>query len=193
MKKTIGTVGVILLSILSLSADAQQTWEAQKNPTVDSIAAKYKEKWVTAPAAQTNEQIFPVIGQYESATNPESGSVSVSLDAQNMGLIWVEGLPQGKIKALLTKSPSTYKIPAQKNEAGKEVAEGTLIYDKEMNTLSICIGKPYQAANPAAVFTEPLAPETAAPAAKNSKMKKTNAPRPWVYTGSKLEKSTAVN
>lgn len=193
MKKTIGTVGVIVLSILSLSANAQQTWEARNNPTVDSINAKYKDKWVTAPAAQSNEQIFPVIGQYESATNPDTRSVSISLDAQNMGLIWIEGLPQGKIRALLTQSPATYKIPAQKNEEGKEVAEGTLIYDKEMNTLSICIGKPYQAGNTAAVFVESVTPETPAPTAKSSKMKKNTAPRPWVYTGSKLEKSTAVN
>lgn len=186
-------MGVILLSLLSLGSDAQQSWEARNNPTVDSISAKYKDKWVTAPAAQSQDQIFPVIGQYESATNPETGSLSISLDAQNMGLIWVEGLPQGKIRALLTQSPATYKIPAQKNADGKEVAEGTLIYDKEMNTLSICIGKPYQPANPAAVFAEPVAAETPATSAKNSKMKKKTVVKPWVYTGSKLEKSTAVN
>lgn len=55
--------------------------------------------------------------------------------------MWIEGLPQGRVKAMLRKSPATYKIPAQKTEEGKEVAEGTLMFDKETNTLSICIGK----------------------------------------------------
>lgn len=193
MKKTIGIVGGFALSILTLSASAQQTWEAQKNPTVDSIAAKYKDKLVTAPAAPALENIFPVIGRYESATNPETPVVTVSLDAQNKGLVWVEGLPQGKIKGLLTRSPATYKIPAQKNEEGKEVAEGTLIYDKELNTLSICIGKTYNAANPAAVFSEPAADEKTVTAAKTTKPKKTVTPKAWVYTGTKVEKATAGN
>lgn len=195
MKKTIGTVGVILLSVLSFSAFAQQTqtWEAQKNPTVDSIAAKYKDKLVAAPVAPGLEKVFPVIGNYESATNPETPAVAISLDAQNKGLIWVEGLPQGKVKGLLTKSPATYKIPAQKNEEGKDVAEGTLIYDKELNTLSICIGKVYNAENPAAAFTEPAAEETTATIKKGTKTKKATAPKAWVYTGTKVEKATAGN
>ena len=203
MKKTIGTVGVITLSILSFSMNAQetttpppapaQTWEAKKNPTVDSIAAKYKDKLVAAPAAPGLEKIFPVIGKYESATNPEVTSVTVSLDAQNKGLIWVEGLPQGKLKGLLAKSPSTYKIPAQKTEEGKDVAEGTLIYDKELNTLSICIGKPFNAENPAAVFAEPVTMEPATTSVKTTKSKKPAAPKAWVYTGTKVEQATAGN
>ena len=56
---------------------------------------------------------------------------------------------------MLRKSPATYKIPAQKTEDGKDVAEGTLLFDKETNALSICIGKKYNAENPAEVFTQP--------------------------------------
>lgn len=193
MKKTMGIVGGIVLSILYTSASAQQTWEAQKNPTVDSIAAKYKDKLVTAPVALSQHSIFPVIGFYESATNPESPAVTISLDAQNKGLIWVEGLPQGKVKGLLTKSPATYKIPAQKNEEGKLIAEGTLIYDKELNTLSICIGKNYNTENPNAVFAEPVAAEPMVVKPTTSKSKKAAAPKAWVYTGIKVEKATAVN
>lgn len=192
MKKTIGIVGGIVLSLFTLTANAQSTWDASKNPTVDSITAKYKDKLVQAPPGQTLENIFPAIGRYESATNPESPAVIISLDAQNRGLVWIEGLPQGKIKGLLTKSPATYKIPAQKNEEGKEVAEGTLIYDKELNTLSVCIGKNYNAENPAIVFTEPVAEEKA-PGTKVVKSKKAAAPKAWVYTGTKVEKATAGN
>ncbi len=193
MKKTMGIVAGIALSMLYTVANAQQTWEAQKNPTVDSITAKYKDKLVTAPVAPSQNAIFPVIGFYESATNPETPAVTISLDAQNKGLIWVEGLPQGKVKGLLTKSPATYKIPAQKNEEGKEIAEGTLIYDKDLNTLSICIGKNYNAENPTAVFAEPIAAEPVVVKSKTSKSKKVAAPKAWVYTGTKVEKATAVN
>lgn len=133
-----------------------------------------------------------VIGQYESGSHPEISSLNIALDPNNKGLIWIEGLPQGKIKGLLTLSPATYKLPAQKTETGKDLPEGTLIFDKETNTLSICIGKAYNSANPALVFTENLA--AAEPVAvKGKKQKQPAAPKAWIYTGTKLEKSTAVN
>lgn len=202
-------MGTALLSVLTIASYAQQTpapettpapaqtqtWEAQKNPTVDSIAAKYRDKIVAAPTALTQEKIFPAIGHYESTTNADASSVSIALDQQNKGLIWIEGLPQGKVKGLLTKSPATYKIPAQKTEDGKDVAEGTLIFDKEQNTLSICIGKNYDAENPAAAFmAAPVEEVSATVSTKNkAKTKKPAAPKPWLYTGTKKEEVMAGN
>ncbi|MGQ0739937.1 MAG: hypothetical protein ACT4OJ_12840 [Bacteroidota bacterium] len=203
MKKIIVMMAGILLSASVAIAQTPETttppapevktWDAQKNPTVDSIRAKYKDKLIQAPVVRTTEDIFPVIGQYESASNPEAAAISISLDAQNKGIIWIEGLPQGKLKGLLSKSPATYKIPVQKTDEGKEVAEGTLIYDKEMNTLSICIGKNYNAADPASAFAAPVAEEPATVSTKTTKIKKPAAPKQWVYTGSKVEKATAGN
>jgi hypothetical protein len=192
MKKTIGTVGVIVLLAGGQQLSAQNNWEAQKNPTVDSITAKYKDKMVTAPAPKTTDLIFPAIGVYESGTNTGISNVSISQDETNKGLIWVEGLPQGRIKGLLTRSPATYKIPAQQNEAGKAVAEGTLIYDRETNTLSICIGKPFNSANPALVFTETIPAAEPLPV-KGKKSKSIAVAKAWFYTGTKMEKSTAGN
>jgi hypothetical protein len=97
----------------------------------------YRDKIVAAPVAPTREDIFPVIGKYESSVNADAALITITLDEQNKGLVWIEGLPQGKVKAMLRKSPATYKIPAQKTAEGNEVAEGTLIFDKETNTLSI--------------------------------------------------------
>lgn len=191
MKKTIGSVGVIVLSFCSLSAISQQTWEAGKNATVDSISAKYKDKIVAAPVAKTSSSIFPVLGVYETSTNPEAGKLLITSDESNKGIIWVEGLPQGRVRALLTRSPATYKIPAQQNADGKAVAEGTLIYDKEQNTLSICIGKAYNSLDPVAAFTAPVVTEEAV-VSKKTKTKKPAAPKPWVYTGNKVIQETAV-
>ena len=131
------------------------------------------------PEALTTEKIFPVIGKYQ-LTDKEgvSSSVSVMLDPSNKGIVWIEGLPQGKIKATLRKSPATYKIPAQqlgetevatevvamdaktaknakttKNvKAAKELPEGVLIYDKDANVLNVCIGCKYNNEDPAIAF-----------------------------------------
>jgi hypothetical protein len=191
MKKTIVVMGGFVLTLLSVTASAQQTWDAKKNPTVDSISALYRDKIVTAPVPPTREDIFPVIGKYESASNADAARISITIDETNKGIAWIDGLPQGRVKAMLRKSPATYKIPAQKTVEGNDVAEGTLIYDKASNTLSICLGKVYNAEDPAAAFVP--ADEPAASTVKNVKSKKPVTPKAWMYTGTKLSKETAMN
>lgn len=194
MKKTIKIMGGIALSLLAVSANAQQLWDAKKNPTVDSIRSPYQGKYIAARPALTTADIFPVIGKYESATNADAASVTISLDEQNKGLVWIEGLPQGKIKAMLRKSPATYKIPAQKTEDGKDVAEGTLIFDKETNVLNIAIGKDYNVENPAVAFVPVEAKEEPVVVKdKKVKTKKVKEPKAWMYMGTKLEKETVMN
>lgn len=193
MKKTIGTVGVIVLSILSLTTKAQDTtrWDPRKNPTVDSLVSPYQTKLLPPRQAATTVDIFPAIGNYESSTNSDAAAVSITLDEQNKGIVWVAGLPQGKVKAMLRKSPATYKIPAQKTEEGKDITEGTLIFDKETNTLSICIGKPFNTENPAAAFAAPA--EEPVTTAKTSKTKKTVPPaKAWIYIGTKQVTETVM-
>lgn len=191
MKKTIVVMGGFVLTLLSVTANAQQTWDAKKNPTVDSISALYRDKIVTAPVPPTREDVFPVIGKYESASNADAAQISITIDETNKGIAWIDGLPQGRVKAMLRKSPATYKIPAQKTAEGNEVAEGTLIYDKATNTLSICLGKVYNAEDPAAAFVP--ADEPAVSTVKNVKSKKPVTPKAWMYTGTKLSKETAMN
>ncbi|HEX5652337.1 MAG TPA: hypothetical protein VFX58_04655 [Chitinophagaceae bacterium] len=205
MKKTIGMMGGFALSMLFLTAAAQEpvttptttpttVWDAKKNPTVDSINAKYKDLMIPAREPMTIDKIFPVIGQYQSTVNTDAPAVTITLDPENKGMIWVEGVPQGKIKAMLRKSPSTYKIPVQKTEDGKEVKEGTLVFDKDANTLNIVIGTPYNAEDPLAVFnTATEEPVVAEVKTKGSKTKvKTKAKvKPWTYSGSKLVVETA--
>jgi hypothetical protein len=177
------------------------------NPTVDSILSKYT--LVPMPNPITTEQIFPVIGQYQSTTNADQ-KITVALDDQNKGFAWVDGLPQGKVKAVLRKSPATYKVPAQKTESGTDVPEGTLIYDKDTKTISIMLGREYNDQDPASVFTNATATtEDQSMAANDDQAKasvtktkgsktKTKAkvekkPEPWVFTGTKIEQTTASN
>ncbi len=191
------------------------------NPTVDSILSKYT--LVPMPSQMTTEQIFPVIGQYQSSTNADQ-KVTVTLDDQNKGFAWVDGLPQGKLKAVLKKSPATYKIPAQKTADGKDVPEGTLIYDKDTKVLTVLIGRPYNDQDPASVFamnttnandqTQTMSNDqnmannnqasndqaktgvakTKKTAGKTkTKVKKEEEPAPFVFTGTKIEQVTASN
>jgi hypothetical protein len=119
--------------------------------TVDSIAAKYK--LLPMPEALTIEKTFPVLGTYHLNSATDSSSVvTISLDSANKGIVWIEGLPQGKMKAYLKQSPATYRILAQKTESGVQVPEGTLIYDPSTNTLNVALGKAFNEANPSEIF-----------------------------------------
>jgi len=218
MKKAISMVAgivMILVSVSSLKAQqdqpvqpAQPVWDAKKNPTVDSIAAKYQGRLIAPRPALTNADFFPVIGNYQpstaavtdvtvstpaTTTTPDVANVTIVLDEQNKGLVWIEGLPQGRIKALLRQSPAVYKIPAQKTENGKEVKEGVLIYDQTTNQLNVCIGCEYKADNPGIVF------ETSTPAVepevnvkkKGTKTKAVVKAKPWYFSGTKIMETTA--
>lgn len=218
MKKTIGLMGGIILSVMSISAQTQtdtkpqqvdtiNRWDPKRNPAVSDINAKYQDKYVAPRTVLTTEEIFPAIGKYESTVNTDAAAISISLDEQNKGIVWIDGLPQGRVKAMLRKSPATYKIPAQKTAEGKDVAEGTLIFDKESNTLNIVIGKSFNAENPAVVFAAPAigtVDETAVntetevkvkdgKTKSKTKVKKAEEPKAWTYTGTKMAKETVMN
>lgn len=165
------------------------------------------------PEALTVDKIFPVLGKYE-VTNKEgaASTLTVTLDETNKGIVWIDGLPQGKVKATLRKSPAIYKIPVQPLEGqmmaeeteaktakakpakAKELAEGVLIYDKDANVINVCIGCKYNNEDPAMAFsaTEPAATEEpavekkATKTSKKSTAKKVEKVKPVIYTGSKV-------
>jgi hypothetical protein len=199
----------------------QPTTQEQKkyaNPTVDSILSKYT--LVPMPSPVTTEQIFPVIGQYQSSTNADQ-KLTITLDDQNKGFAWIDGMPQGKVKAILKKSPATYKIPAQKTADGKDVPEGTLIYDKDSKVITVLVGRPFNDQDPASVFATAATTTTDQSMTKDqttttndqgnkeskmtvaktkgskthskTKVKKVEEPAPWVFTGTKVEQVTATN
>lgn len=157
------------------------------------------------PAAITNEAIFPAIGVYElKDKDGNAAHVTVTQDEENKGIVWIEGLPQGKIKAFLKQSPAVYKIPAQEpvkdmmaEEAVAEetspkskkqtatapkvnmLPEGTLYYDSDNNIMQIQLGTKFNEAEPLQVFNSTdeatTAPEEAAVTTKKSKTTKAKA------------------
>lgn len=105
-------------------------------------------------------------------------NVTITLDSFNKGMVWVEGLPQGKFAAYLKKSPATYRVTAQKTEAGTEIPEGTMYLDSTTKTLNIALGRAYDDVDPMAVFAlntgaavSTDATTTAADAAEGTKVK----------------------
>jgi len=220
MKKTAMLAGAAFI-LLTASANAQTDTvpKQQTMTTTTEMTAVSKDKYNNwsadtyklqpMPEALTTEKIFPVIGKYQ-VTDKEGASseVTISLDPSNKGQVWVEGLPQGRIKAQLRKSPAVYKIPAQKigddpeAKDAKNVAEGVLIYDKDANTLNVCLGCTYNTENPAVAFDasaateEPVAEAAPAPK-KTAKSAKAKAPKvvkivPVRYSGTKVIEQTAA-
>lgn len=179
----------IFLGIASLfisAAASAQTDSAKVQPTTPPVAATTPANWAKAddylPAhlkgatSSTLEpkHYLPVLGTYQ-PTGESTANLSVTVDEQNIGIVWIDGLPQGRVKAMLKKSPAIYKVPAQKTAEGKSVPEGTLIYDKDANTLSIALGTAFNDADPAAPFTS---------ATTTSTKSKTKV---WKYTGAKAD------
>ena len=142
---------------VTASAHAQEPTtnidSARHGTTVDSIRAKYK--MLPMPGTMAMEKVFPALGTYQlnNAADPATATINVTMDSVSKGIVWIEGLPQGRIKAYLKKSPSTYRILAQKTASGTQVPEGTLYYDSTANQLNIALGVPYNEADPTSVFT----------------------------------------
>jgi hypothetical protein len=205
MKKTfLAGIASLLLTFAVTAQEPTQPTEQKKhpNPTVDSILSKYTLQ--PMPSQMTTEQIFPVIGQYQSSTNADQ-KITVTLDDQNKGYVWIDGLPEGRVKAILKRSPATYKIPAQTTAEGNSVREGTLIYDKDSKVITVMVGRPFNDQDPASVFATTTTTndqmamtdegKTTVTKTKTNKTKtkvKKETP-PWVFTGTKMEQVTAAN
>jgi len=222
MKKTT-MLAAAAFTLLTASVSAQTTSTTDTVPQQQSVTSttattvskdKYNNwsadtyKMQPMPEALTTEKIFPVIGQYQLTDKEGAAStVSISLDPANKGQVWIEGLPQGRIKANLRKSPAVYKIPAQKlgedptAKDAKEIAEGVLIFDKDANTLNVCLGCTYNAENPAVAFDTQAEPQPEATEAAPKKTTKAKAGKtakakvakikPVRYSGTKVVETTA--
>lgn len=180
MKNTIVLASALLITA---AAEAQTQSDSTKKPLTVTAATTLSDTsinsaYVADPAALKSltsetlrpEHAFPILGSYTS-TGSASGNVTITLDSANKGIVWVEGLPQGRFKALMKKAPATYKIPAQKTESGKDVQEGTLFFNPSSKELTILLGRPFDDAN-LTLFTT---------AASNPKQKT----KAWQYTGIK--------
>jgi hypothetical protein len=163
---------------------------------------KAKYAMLPMPEPLTTDKIFPVIGKYD-VTNKEGEAtqLTISLDETNKGIAWIDGLPQGRIKANLRQSPATYKIPEQKlgeEKDAKTVAEGVLIYDKDANQFNLCLGCKYNAEDPAVAFNPaPVEEEKTVATTKTKKStakskKKVVKVKPVIYTGTKVIEGTSA-
>ncbi|RYZ21489.1 MAG: hypothetical protein EOO16_12820 [Chitinophagaceae bacterium] len=147
---TVADSSLATTTTVATAAPAKPKYKTQ-NSTADSISAKYK--LLPMPGELTLEKKFPAVGSYQLSGAAEGSTpVTITLDSNSKGLIWVSGLPQGTFKAYLAKSPATYRIVSQKSQSGTQVPEGTLYFSPETNTLQIALGAPYNSENPVAIF-----------------------------------------
>lgn len=171
--------------LLASAASAQTTTNGTTTSTIPATIATSPITSTTVVNAETlkglttetlrPEHSFPILGSYK-ASGTSTGDVIVTIDETNKGIVWVNGLPQGKFKALMKKAPSTYKIPAQNTESGKVVAEGTLFLNPESKELTIVLGRPFDDADPTSFLMSDAKAKTKA----------------WQYTGVKTDVSSAI-
>ena len=185
MKNTFSLLIAALL--VSASVNAQST--------VDSIRAKYQLQ--AMPEALTIEKTFPVLGNYQlTGADSETQNIFVTLDSVNKGIVWVDGLPEGKFKAYLKQSPATYRVIAQKSASGRQVPEGTMLFDGNTNTLHLALGKKIDETDPAAIFalTEAAAAtDVAEVKVKTKKGDSKSKSKILFYTATKAEVETSVS
>jgi|GEM_PF-759719 len=192
---------------------------ASAQSTVDSIRAKYQLKPMPAPltvektfpvlgsyqlnkdeAEQTTTASTTTTTSTTATTDVtatgtdmqtmQQADVTITLDSVSKGIVWVEGLPQGKFKAYLRKSPASYRIIAQKTNLGKQIPEGTLIFDPATSTLNIAMGSAFNDEDPAGIFaTVPANTTEAEIKVKTAKSKSKS--KITFYTATKIMDTTA--
>lgn len=195
VEKTFPVLGAYQLTTTDATA-------AVSAPATTAPATTTAPAATTAPASTTDSNATQSDSAAPATTAPATTSdvvateaapsVTITLDSVNKGIVWVDGLPEGRFKAYLKKSPTTYRILSQKTNMGKQIPEGTLHYDVETNALHIALGKPYNEEDPTAVFavnapesTEVAATSTASVKSKSSKSK-SKATKVTFYTASKV-------
>jgi hypothetical protein len=133
----------------------QWDWEKQHNGTATATDASAQANLIDTTSAASNfpkpnsgRHYIPVIGSYKSTDQAASiQQVTVTVDEQNPGKVWVEGLMPARFYAVLKAVPGTYKIPAQKAD-DKNIPEGTMMYDDNSKQLTACVGCGYNDATP---------------------------------------------
>jgi hypothetical protein len=193
MKSSKFILALLGSTVISFAAFSQQdstkpVQQEEKKPVTEQ-AKPTEQAQPIVTTAETNlpkpnagRHFIPVIGSYQASGDSTAvKNISITVDEQNPGKIWIEGLEPVKIYALLKAIPGTYKIPAQKVD-DKKVAEGTLVYDDSNKQINLCVGCGYSDASPSVAAAEPISTD------KKSKVKKA----PVVsFTGSKTEMGTA--
>src|SRR5205085_646930 len=106
----------------------------------------------STPAPNFGRYYIPVLGKYHSSDATADKTVTITPDENNAGKVWVEGLTDQKVYALLKTVPGTYKIPTQK-VADKTIQEGTLSYDDAAKQVSVCLGCGFHEGSTDAVVT----------------------------------------
>ena len=143
-----------------------------------------------ATTASTTTIVDPTVTNTETVTTTAQPGITITLDSASKGIVWVDGLPEGRFKAYLKKSPTTYRIISQKTNLGKQIPEGTLIFDEASNTLNISLGAEFNDADPAAIFATT---STSTDVAVNTKTKaKKSKSKVTFYTASKVQTEPAT-
>ena len=147
----------------------------QTEAAASAVEAQSRAIQQSFPAPNFGTYYIPVLGEFTSTASASEKKITITADEKNVGKVWIEGLAPVKVYALLKASPSTYKIPAQ-----KQAQEGTLLYDETTKQVTACLGCGYKDKNPSAAL-----------GSKTSSSKKSRSVTS--FTGIKAAETTITN
>ncbi|MDI3322616.1 hypothetical protein [Pinibacter soli] len=144
----------------------------------------------SAPAPNAGKYYVAVLGTYQpenttttanetqpsaTTTTTAGSNVTITVDEQNPGKIWVSGIGDDKFYAYLKSDANIYKIPAQKVSDKKSISEGIVSYNETSKEVHIRIGSGFNDADPTASLNGTQATASAEmPAEKPMKKGKTS-------------------
>lgn len=143
LEKTFPVLGSYQLNTTAGTENLSGTTTGTANSTLGTTGTTSTTSTTDAGTTGTN-----ATGTYDAAVP----MVTVTLDSASKGIVWIDGLPQGRMKAYLKKSPATYRIIAQKTGSGTSIPEGTLHFDPQTNIMHVVLGTSYNEADPTGVF-----------------------------------------
>jgi|GEM_PF-1684174 len=141
----------------------------------------------SAPAPNAGKYYVAVLGTYQPenttttatetqpSTTTAGSNVTITVDEQNPGKIWVSGIGDDKFYAYLKNDANIYKIPTQKVSDKKSISEGIVSYNETSKEVHIRIGSGFNDADPTASLNGTQATASAEmPAEKPMKKSKTS-------------------
>lgn len=117
----------------------------------------------SAPAPNAGRYYVAVLGTFQpenttttateaqpsaTTTTTAGSNVTITVDEQNPGKIWVSGIGDDKFYAYLKNDANVYKIPTQKVSDKKSISEGIVSYDETSKEVHIRIGSGFNDADP---------------------------------------------
>jgi hypothetical protein len=127
---------------------AQPLTEFKSSAPAPNAGKYYVAVLGTYQPENTNTTATTTEAQANTTTTTAGSNVTITVDEQNPGKIWISGLGDDKFYAYLKTNADIYKIPTQKVSDKKSISEGIVSYNEASKEVHIRIGSGFNDADP---------------------------------------------